>query len=290
MTIPNSRSKPSGPLAAAAPPETLKPLFFIAWLLCAVFYFFQYAVRSAPGIMQGELSEAWGGNRIGSMISAYYVAYAVMALVAGVLLDRYGAKRTIPLGIAVVALGCLLFSQGSEAAGMIGFVLQALGAIFAFIGSSYVAARYLPGRMLALFIGLTQCLGMAGAAFGSKPVHMVIDPAGSFGVAWQHVWVVFAIVGLVLAITDRSRRPIWSSRSASSSATRRAGWPASSVVCCSCRPRSVRWCGPPRSCMAARTCRCPQPHRTPRWFPSAGSSAARCSATSRTSWDAASRC
>jgi len=183
-----------------SPPTNLKSLFFLAWLLCAIFYFFQYAVRSAPGVMQSELTDAWGGNHIGSMISAYYVAYALMALVAGVLLDRYGARKTIPYGIAVVGIGCLIFAQGSEPAGMFGFVLQAVGAIFAFIGSSYVAARYLPARMLAIFIGFTQCLGMAGAAFGSKPVHMAIDPAGSFHIAWQHIWIGFALAGFVLAI------------------------------------------------------------------------------------------
>lgn len=184
----------------ASPPPELKLLFVGSWLLCAIFYFFQYAVRSAPGVMQAELTAAWGANHIGTMISAYYVAYAVMALVAGVLLDRYGAHRTIPYGIAVVGVGCLVFAQGSEAAGMVGFVLQATGAIFAFVGSSYVAARYLPTRMLALFIGLTQCLGMAGAAFGSKPVHMAIDPAGSFNVAWQHVWIAFGAMGFALAL------------------------------------------------------------------------------------------
>lgn len=186
--------------ASPAPPLDLKPLFFVAWLLCAIFYFFQYAVRSAPGIMQQELTTAWGGNHIGAIVSAYYVAYAVMALVAGVLLDRYGARWTIPAGIVVVGIGCLIFAQGSAAAGMIGYVLQALGAIFAFIGSSYVAARYLPQHMLALFIGLTQCLGMAGAAFGSKPVQMAIDPAGPFHFPWQSVWVAFAIAGFILAV------------------------------------------------------------------------------------------
>jgi len=193
----NASTLPPGDQAA---PKALKPLFLLAWLLCAVFYFFQYAVRSAPGVMQPELTTAWGGNHIGAMISAYYVAYALMALVAGVLLDRYGARLTIPLGIAVVGIGCLIFSQGSEPAGMVGFVLQAIGAIFAFIGSSYVAARYLPARMLAMFIGFTQCLGMAGAAFGSKPVHMAIDPAGSFRFGWQYIWVAFACMGFVLAI------------------------------------------------------------------------------------------
>lgn len=198
MSVPSrNQVKPS---TAIAPPTRLKAMFFVGWLLCAVFYFFQYAVRSAPGVMQEELTAAWGGNHIGAMISAYYVAYALMALIAGVLLDRYGARRTIPVGIAVVAVGCLIFAQGSELAGMVGFVLQALGAIFAFIGSSYVAARYLPARMLAMFIGFTQCLGMAGAAFGSKPVHMAIDPAGGLHLAWQHIWVLFACAGAVLAI------------------------------------------------------------------------------------------
>jgi MFS family permease len=203
LTKPNpggSLRTPPADNTDVAPPRDLRAVYFLAWLLCAIFYFYQYAVRSAPGVMQEELTAAWAGNHIGAIISAYYVAYAVMALLAGLLLDRYGAHATIPIGIAVVGIGCFIFAQGSEVAGMVGFVLQALGAIFAFIGSSYVAARYLPARMLAIFVGFTQCLGMAGAAFGSKPVHLLIDPAGRFHIPWQYIWIGFAIMGLVLAI------------------------------------------------------------------------------------------
>lgn len=184
----------------ASQPSTVKPLYLLAWFLCAFFYFYQYAVRSAPGVMSQELTAAWGHNILGALIASYYTTYAAMALAAGLLLDRYGARRTIPVGIAVVAIGCVIFAQGSESAGMAGFVLQAIGAIFGFIGSSYVAARYLPARMLALFLGLTQCLGMAGAAFGSKPVYMAIDPAGLFRMPWQQVWIAFAVLGFVLAV------------------------------------------------------------------------------------------
>jgi MFS family permease len=182
-----------------ASPRDVKPMYVLAWLLCALFYLYQYATRSAPGVMQGLLSTAWGGNHIGSMISGYYVAYALTALAAGLLLDRYGASRVLPYATAIVAAGCLIFAQGSETAGMVGFVVQAIGAVFSFVGSSYVAARYLPARTYAMFMGLTQCLGMLGAAVGSKPVQMAIDPAGSFGVSWQHVWLAFAVIGFVLA-------------------------------------------------------------------------------------------
>jgi MFS family permease len=148
--------------------------------------------------MQDQLAAAWGGNHIGSIIAAYYVAYALTALAAGLLLDRYGAARVIPYAIALVGIGCVVFAQGSESAGMSGFVLQAVGAVFSFVGASYVSARYLPARMFAMFMGLTQCVGMLGAAVGSKPVQMAIDPAGSYGVSWQGVWLAFAVIGFVL--------------------------------------------------------------------------------------------
>jgi MFS family permease len=165
--------------------------------------------------MQEQLAAAWGGNHIGSTISAYYVAYALTALAAGLLLDRYGAARVIPYAIALVGIGCVVFAQGSETAGISGFVLQAIGAVFSFVGASYVAARYLPARMYAMFMGLTQCVGMLGAAVGSKPVQMAIDPAGSYGVSWQGVWLAFAVIGFVLVAVTRIVMPPEKSASAS---------------------------------------------------------------------------
>jgi sugar phosphate permease len=73
----------------------LKPLYFVAWLLCALFNLYQYAARLAPGVMQDQLARAWGGNHIGLMASFYYVAYAMSALATGVLLDRYRAARVM---------------------------------------------------------------------------------------------------------------------------------------------------------------------------------------------------
>ncbi|MBO1324261.1 MFS transporter [Acetobacter sp. TBRC 12305] len=196
---PSPTGAPATP-AATAQPQKLQPLYVLAWFLCALFYFYQYAIRSAPGIMQNELTQAWGNSHLGLMIASYYIVYALMALVVGVLLDRYGAHAVLPGFIAITGIGCLIFAQGSAAAGVGGYVIQAIGAICAFVGSSYVAARYLPARTLALFVGLTQCLGMAGAAFGSKPTRMLIDPAGSFHVSWPHIWLGFGVLGLALAV------------------------------------------------------------------------------------------
>ena len=50
----------------AAPREEPKTAFIAAWVLCLVFYFLQYALRSAPGVMMPELTAAFGLTTLAS--------------------------------------------------------------------------------------------------------------------------------------------------------------------------------------------------------------------------------
>jgi MFS family permease len=188
--------------ASAHQQSLSSPLSWIsisAWFMCSLFYMYQYAVRSAPEVMQTNMASTWGVDAVGRMISLYYVVYSFVALAAGTLLDRLGARKTIPFATLVVAGGTLLLATGSEPLGVFGFVSQGAGAVFAFIGSVYVAAKYLP-QHLSLFVGASQMLGMAGAAFGTKPVQAAIDPNSGHAWSWQHVWLFFAVIGVLLAV------------------------------------------------------------------------------------------
>ena len=71
--------------------------FVAAWLFVCVFYFIQYALRSAPGVMIPELSATFGLTALGvsSLLGLYFYTYAGFAIVAGASLDRYGAKLPI---------------------------------------------------------------------------------------------------------------------------------------------------------------------------------------------------
>ena len=57
----------------------------VAWLLTAVFYFYQYALRSAPAVMMPQLSDAFGLSAMGvaSMVGLFYYGYSPFSLVAG---------------------------------------------------------------------------------------------------------------------------------------------------------------------------------------------------------------
>lgn len=89
--------------------------FIVAWAICLLFYFLQYAVRSAPSVMLPELTSAFGLSTLGasSVIGLYYYTYSTFALVSGASLDRWGAKYTISIGVFFLAAGLIMFGVGS---------------------------------------------------------------------------------------------------------------------------------------------------------------------------------
>src|SRR5438477_6439700 len=86
-----------------------------AWLLVAVYYFYQYILRSAPSVMMPQLTEAFGVDALGvsAIVGMFYYGYSPFSLVAGAAIDRFGARRIVPIGAAMVGIGALLFGTGS---------------------------------------------------------------------------------------------------------------------------------------------------------------------------------
>src|SRR5215470_3011794 len=109
-------------VAAAASGSRLPAAALGAWLLVAVYYFYQYALRSAPSVMMPQLTEAFGVTALGvsAIVGMFYYGYSPFSLVAGAAIDRYGAKRIVPIGAAVVGVGSMLFGTGDVAAANVG--------------------------------------------------------------------------------------------------------------------------------------------------------------------------
>src|SRR4051794_19937614 len=107
-----------------------------SWLLAALYYFYQYFIRSAPGVMMPQLSAAYGLDAVGvaSLIGLFYYGYAPFNLIAGSALDRFGVKAVIPAGALAAAAGALLFASGNSAAANVGRLLQGAGGAFALVG------------------------------------------------------------------------------------------------------------------------------------------------------------
>jgi MFS family permease len=172
--------------------------FVIAWVFTVIFYFLEYAVRSSPAVMIPELEGSFHTTALGlsAILGAYYYTYSTMSLVAGAALDRLGAKRTVPVGAAILGIGCLFFSGGSVMAGDVGRLLQGAGSAFAFTGAVYLAAHGFSARYLATAIGATQCVGMLGGSAGQFAVGPIIE----HGLGIHTIWIAFGVIILVNAV------------------------------------------------------------------------------------------
>ena len=81
--------------------------FISAWALALIFYVLEYSTRSAPGVMIPQLERAFAsdGVGVGNILGTYYYTYSITSLVAGLALDRYGAKYVVPVGASVLGIG-----------------------------------------------------------------------------------------------------------------------------------------------------------------------------------------
>jgi len=87
-------------------------LAVVAGVLTAFYYFYQYALRSAPAVMMTELSNASYTSAIGaaSIVGLFYYGYSPFSLIAGAAMDRIGPHRLLPWAAVVVGIGALLFA------------------------------------------------------------------------------------------------------------------------------------------------------------------------------------
>ncbi|HEX2641271.1 MAG TPA: MFS transporter [Pyrinomonadaceae bacterium] len=168
----------------------------VAWLVAAVFYFYQYAMRSAPSVMMPDLSEAFGLSALGvaSIVGIFYYGYSPFSLVAGVAMDRFGPRRLMPYAAAVVGIGALMFATGNTGAASVGRFLQGAGGVFALVGAIYIASKNFPATQAATLIGATQMFGMAGGSAGQ----FAVGPLIGGGVAWNSFWAAMGIAGVVI--------------------------------------------------------------------------------------------
>ena len=168
----------------------------VVWILTAVFYFYQYALRSAPAVMMPQLSEAYGLTAMGvaSMVGLFYYGYSPFSLVAGATMDMLGPRWLVPFAAMVVGLGALLFATGNNDVASIGRFLQGAGGVFALVGAIYIATKNFPASQAATLIGATQMFGMGGGAAGQ----FVVGPMIGRGLAWNHFWIGMGVGGLLI--------------------------------------------------------------------------------------------
>lgn len=171
---------------------------WIVWGLAASFFLVEYLARVAPGVMVDELMRDFHvlGFALGSLSAFFYYAYVSMQLPVGILADRYSPRWLLTWMTLMTAAACLLFARAhSVHTAALGRLLMGFSSSFAFVTALKLAASWFPACRFGLLAGLTQALGMLGAAVGQAPVAYAVAKWG-----WRYTMIIIAILFILLAM------------------------------------------------------------------------------------------
>lgn len=137
-----------------------------------------------------------GGAVLGNLSAFYFYAYASLQIPAGLLVDRWGARRMLALGAALCACGSALFALAETLPfAYTGRLLIGTGAAVSFVGTLKLATNWFPPERFAQLTGLTMMAGMIGGIGGQAPLAALVEVAG-----WRASLLGMAVAGGVLAL------------------------------------------------------------------------------------------
>jgi len=193
-------------------------LAYRIWGLAALFYLFDFFQRVAPASLAFDLSREIASTALalGTLSSAYFLTYAGCQLPAGLLVDRFGARRMLCVAALGGAFGAGVFalSPALQQALLGRLILGATGAV-AWIALLKLASDWFAPEEFAGVTGLSLAVGAVGAVLAGYPLNALSQAIG-----WRPALLISASTAIGLAglfwwlLVDRppSREPTDSNR------------------------------------------------------------------------------
>jgi hypothetical protein len=104
----------------------------VARLFSLAYYYLAYAVRSSPAVMMPQFTEAFGVSSLGvsNILGMYYYSGSVARLLAGILLDRFGAEYVVSTWMGIPGDRASLIRGSTAGTGYLGQLVQGAGSAF----------------------------------------------------------------------------------------------------------------------------------------------------------------
>jgi len=180
---------------------------WLIWSLAGAFFFLEYFARVAPSVMVPELMRAFSVSALGlgSLAAVFYYAYISMQLPVGALVDRFGPHRLLTIMAALCAVSCFLFAFSHDIyTATIARFLMGFSAAFAFVGALKLTTIWFSPTRFGLLAGMTQALGMLGAAMGEGPLSVMVIHLGWRETMWL-IGIALATLAILIGLLVRDK-------------------------------------------------------------------------------------
>jgi predicted MFS family arabinose efflux permease len=157
-------------------------------------YYVSYAFRSINALLGPEIAAEFslGAAELGLLTSVYFLAFALLQIPFGVLLDRYGPRRVDAGLLVIAATGALAYALASSFAGLVaGRVLIGAGVAVALMASFQAFVLWYPMERIATMNSRAFAVGILGAITVTVPLEAALRFAD-----WRSVMMGFAVLAL----------------------------------------------------------------------------------------------
>lgn len=168
-------------------------MYVVMFLAYALKNFHSYATSMTASLLQTDLGLT--AAQVSLYIAAYTWTNAIVQLPAGIVCDRWSAKKLLGFSYIAAAVGCLLVAYSGSLAGIvIGRVILTVGISFVFnVCSRHIAAWNTAGGYRRAN-SLMMTFGKIGGLLATTPLVLMI---GSIG--WKNTFGIIALVSILVA-------------------------------------------------------------------------------------------
>ena len=176
----------------------LKAYRWLVYMVLVMIYLIVFFQRLSIGAIKGDLEDTFGMSaaEIANLGAMYFYPYALMQIPAGMLIDKFGPRRTVVCGTALAGVATILFSYSVSISMAYGSrLLVGVGVSVVFLSILKILDDWFPAKDFATMSGVTIFMGSMGGLLAQAPLLILIAYIG-----WRGSFLMMGIITLLLAV------------------------------------------------------------------------------------------
>ncbi|MGZ5372971.1 MAG: MFS transporter [Aeromicrobium sp.] len=171
---------------------------FVIWLVALSVYLLAVFHRSSMAVAGLAATDRFdiSASQLASFTMLQLLVYAAMQIPVGLMLDRFGPRRIMLAGVAILTLAQVGFAfADSYALALIARLFVGAGDAMIFICVLRLVTTWFSARRIPLITQLTGVLGQSGAILAAVPMTIALRELG-----WTNAYLVAAGIGFLVAV------------------------------------------------------------------------------------------
>lgn len=174
---------------------------FLVWGICALFFLYEFLLRTVIGTYQHPLMSDLGLTSFQFSIlstTIFLLVYGSMQIPVGLIVDNIGLKKSLLIGCVCCTISSIGFAHADSYAVALSYrMLMGFGASFGFICMLISVHDWMPHKYSAIFIGLSQFIGTLGPMIAAGPLESLSETTG---VSWRLIFTLLGLMGFVIIV------------------------------------------------------------------------------------------